>query len=199
MNLTHDNENHTAVSTDVGDAVGMPKAQWFVAIVKNNTEKSVCEKLLKMGYDTYLPTQKESRIWKNGKRSVIDRVVIPAVVFINCTESERREIVSFPFINRFMTNKAGSIAGSNAKPVAVIPDNQIRILQFMLGNSDSRVDISNRPVNAGDKVKVIRGRLKGLEGEVLDLKKDKTELIVRLDFFGCARLIIDTINVETIP
>lgn len=185
------------VSNGVGDAVGVPKMYWFVAIVKNNTEKSASEKLEKMGFNPYLPTQKEIRIWKNGKRVIIERVVISSIIFVNCTEDERKEIVNLHFINRFMTDKAGTLT-NNTKPLAIIPDSQIKTLQFMLGNSDTPVTITSRPFMKGDKVRVIRGKLKGLEGEVIDLSKDKTELVVGLDFFGCAKLTTDTINVEVI-
>lgn len=182
----------------VGDAVGMSKTNWFVAIVKNNTEKASCERLDRMGFNTYLPIQKETRVWKNGRRVIINRVVIPSTIFIHCTEEQRREIVNLHFINRFMTDKAGKPSNFNTKPLAVIPDSQIKTLQFMLGNSDSPVTITARPFRKGDKIRVIRGRLKGLEGEVMDLSKDKTELVVGLDFFGCARLTTDTINVEVV-
>lgn len=44
------------------------------------------EKIAALGYDTYVPTQKELRRWKNGRRKIIDRIVIPAAVFVRCTE-----------------------------------------------------------------------------------------------------------------
>lgn len=43
----------STASNDVGDAVGLEKSFWFVAIVNNNTEKSSSEKLQKMGIETY--------------------------------------------------------------------------------------------------------------------------------------------------
>ena len=197
MESTRNSDPIATVPNGVGDAVGMAKKQWFVAIVKNNTEKSAAEKLEKLGFNLYLPTQKETRIWKNGKRAMIERVVIPSIIFVNCTEEERKGIVNLHFINRFMTDKAGSQI-NNAKPLAIIPDSQIKALQFMLGNSDTPVTITSRPFMKGDKIRVIRGKLKGLEGEVMDLNKDKTELVIRIDYFGCAKLTIDTINVEVI-
>lgn len=182
----------------VNDAVGVEKSYWFVAIVNHNSEKGVAEKLEKLGIRYYLPTQSEIKVWKNGRKVKVDRVVIPSTIFIHCTEPQRREIVGLPFINRFMTNKAGTINGCSHKPIATIPDNQIETLKFMLGNSETPVTLSAANFKQGDKVRVIRGRLKGLEGEVMDLSKNKTELLVGLDFFGCAKLTIDTINVEVI-
>lgn len=185
-------------ATDVvDDAVGVAKTYWFVAIVNHNSEKTSSEKLTKLGIENYLPTQSELRVWKNGRKSKVDRVVIPSTLFIHCSETTRRELVGLPFIFRFMTNKAGTISNTS-KPLAIISDAEIERLKFMLNQSDIPVQITERTFKSGDKVRVIRGHLKGLEGEVLDMKAAKSELIVALDFFGCAKLSIDTINLEMI-
>lgn len=68
----------------------------------------------------------------------------------------------------------------------------------MLGQSDIPVNISTRTYLKGDKVRVIRGSLIGLEGEVVDLSPSKVELSVDMDLLGCAKLIIDTVNLELI-
>lgn len=199
MSADGDTSNSVAPVTDVvDDAVGMGKSYWFVAIVNHNSEKQSSEKLDKMGVTNYLPTQKEIRVWRNGRKSKVDRIVIPSTIFIHCTEQRRKEIVGLPFIFRFMTNKAGSIKDSANKPLAIIPDNEIERLKFMLGQSDIPVEITDKPFKAGDKVRVIRGNLAGLEGEVMDMHEAKSELIVALDLFGCAKLSIDTVNLEII-
>lgn len=193
-----DTKKAPAATDVVDDAVGVAKSYWFVAIVNHNSEKQSSEKLSKMGVTNYLPTQTEIRVWRNGRKSKVDRIVIPSTIFINCTNQTRKEIVNLPFIFRFMTNKAGSIKGSTNKPLAVISDAEIERLKFMLGQSDIPVEITERPFKAGDKVRVIRGNLAGLEGEVMDLKNAKSELIVGLNFFGCAKLSIETVNLEII-
>lgn len=199
MSADRHTSNSVAPVTDVvDDAVGVGKSYWFVAIVNHNSEKQSSEKLDKMGVINYLPTQKEIRVWRNGRKSKVDRIVIPSTIFIHCTEQRRREIVGLPFIFRFMTNKAGSIKDSTNKPLARIPDNEIERLKFMLGQSDIPIEITDKPFKAGDKVRVIRGNLAGLEGEVMNMKEAKSELIVALNIFGCAKLSIDTVNLEII-
>lgn len=188
----------TTVPSGVGGAVGVEKGHWFVAIVKHNTEKASGIKLTNSGYQCYVPTQEETRVWKNGRRTIVDRVVIPSVVFVRCTENIRKEIVNLPFISRFMTNRAGSATKTGHKPLATIPDEQIRKLQFMLGNSDVPVSFSTAPYKKGDFVRVIRGRLLGLVGEVQKIDDKHSELTVGLDFLGNARLAIETINVEPV-
>lgn len=190
--------NVASVTNVVDDAVGLGKSYWFVAIVNHNSEKQVSAKLTKMGVINYLPTQTEIRVWKNGRKSKVDRIVIPSTVFVYCTEQIRKEIVRLPFIFRFMTNKAGESKHSANKPLAIISDNEIERLKFMLGQSDISVRITEKPFKTGDKVRVIRGNLAGLEGEVLDMRNAKSELIVSLDFLGCARLSIETVNLEII-
>lgn len=198
MSANIDSHEVSTATDVVDDAVGVAKSYWFVAIVNHNSEKQSSEKLSKMGIVNYLPTQIEIRMWRNGRKSKVDKIVIPSTLFINCTEQTRKEIVNLPFIFRFMTNKAGSIKGSSNKPLAVIPDAEIERLKFMLGQSDIPVEITERPFKTGDKVRVIRGNLAGLEGEVLDLKHAKSDLIVGLNFFGCAKLSIETVNLEII-
>lgn len=196
MNTIEKSDRLATVPSGVGDAVGVPERQWYVAVVTHNTEKNCAERLTKKGIENYVPIQSEYKVWKNGRKAKVDRVVIPSTVFIKCTEQERREIVKFPFINRFMTNKAASSANSLHKPLAIIPDRQIDILKFMLGQSDIPIDVTHRPFLKGSKVRIIRGNLTGLEGEILKFKKEKSQVIVSLDIFGCILLYIDSINLK---
>lgn len=77
------NDNIATANNDAGDAVGVSKPlKWYVAVVSNNTEKVCAERIAALGYDTYVPTQKELRRWKNGRRKIIDRIVIHAAVFV---------------------------------------------------------------------------------------------------------------------
>ncbi len=198
MSARNETNSVVTVPSGVGSAVGVAKSNWFVAVVKNNTEKAVLERMLKLGYECYVPIQKEIRIWRNGKRAIIDRVVIPSLVFIHCTEAVRRDVVSLPFIIRFLTNRAGSSPEGLNKPLAIIPDSQIRTLQFMVGNSDTPVTFTPCIYRQGDKIRVIRGNLKGLEGEVQIVDDRHSELSVVIGLLGSAKLTIDTVDVELI-
>lgn len=191
--------NPVAPVADVVDgAVGVGRSRWYVAVVNHNSEKQSAERLEKMGVATYVPAQTEVRVWKNGRKSKVDRIVIPSKVFVYCTEQKRREIVSLPFVFRFMTNSAASSADALTKPLAIIPDAQISRLKFMLGQSDIPVEIGQRSFSKGDRVRVIRGSLKGLEGEVEELASAKAMLVVDMGILGCARLMIDTVSLEPV-
>ena len=199
-NIQADKETVAPTATDVGDAVGMEKREWFVAIVNYNTEKSVKQKLDNLKYEAYVATQPTLRIWKNGRKAKIERVVIPNMVFIKCSKSERKQIVTLPFINRFLTNRAGNTsANSKTKPLAIIPQKEIETLQYMLCQPDIPITFIEAPtLKLKDKVVVVRGKLKGIEGSVIETYEDKSEVVVSIDILGTAKMTINTTDLELI-
>lgn len=191
-----------SVRNVTGDAVGIPR--WYVAIVTHNTELAASKRLAALGHETYVASQPTLRIRSNGRKAMIDRVLISSHVFIRCTEAERRRIVTLPYIRRFLVDRTRAVDGLAAPP-AIVPDAQLDTLRFMLGQSDHLISITTGHFRPGDKVRVIRGALRGLEGEVLptsagalrkggdtesDPKTAPAEIIVRLDILGTARVSI---------
>ena len=190
--------NHFAAEpSGADDAVGVPGARWFVAIVNPRHEKSVAEKLQPLGVESYVATQTELHLWKNGRRKMIDRVVIPSMVFVRCSERQRREIVKLPCILRFMVNRCAD-SGSLNKPVASIPDRQIRQLKFMLGHADTPVEFIPAVFLKNDKVRVVRGNFRGLEGEVITNSDGTHSLTISLSLLGIAKVTINPADIEKI-
>lgn len=198
MNIITDTEYFTTGRHALGDAVGVENRKWYIAIVNNNTEKSVQERLNRLGYETYVAKQLIIRVWNNGKKSKIDKVVLPTLVFIKCTEKERKEIVTLSYINRFMTNKAGISSNGLSKPLAVIPQEQIDTLRYMLGQSDIPISFTDTRFSLHDKVIVIRGGLKGVEGKIIGTNNGKSEVIVEIELLGSAKMTIDTSELKLI-
>ncbi|MDE6416824.1 MAG: UpxY family transcription antiterminator [Duncaniella sp.] len=184
-----------AVPAGVDDAVGVAEGSWYVAVVNARHEKKVAESLAAHGVESYVATQRELRVWANGRRRAVDRVVIPAVVFVKCSEERRREIVALPGISRFMVNRStGRNAGN--RPVATIPERQMQTLKFMLGQSEIPVDFTPAVFRLHDTVRVIRGHLKGLEGTIVVNPDGSHSLAVSLDLLGGATVKIDPRDVE---
>lgn len=185
-------------ASSVDGAVGVPETKWFIAIVNNRTEKSVAGKLSKLGVENYLPIQEEIHLWANGKKAKIEKVLIPSKVFIRCTEQRRREIVNLPYIFRFMTNISGTRTQGGFRPLAIVPDDEIRRLKFMLGVPDAKVTFIENFVK-GEIVKVVRGPFKGLCGEILqDADSNTNRLYINIDFLGSASVVIDPMDIEIV-
>lgn len=205
-------QNRTTVTT-TADAVGVQKRaknakHWYIAIVNNNSEKLCCERLQARiaaqpenakDYEVYVAAQKEMREWRNGRRKLVERIIFPTLVFIRCTELIRRkEIVFLPYIKRFMVNIAGSPENGH-RPVAVIPDSQIRSLMRMVNDAESRITIDSRPFRRGEKVRVNGGKLMGLEGYVLSCPDNSTSLVIDIGILGSAKVNISRDLLDPIP
>lgn len=199
MSLNGNSDRGVAtVPAGVDDAGGVSETKWFVAIVNSRHEKSVADKLQKAGIETYVATQKEMRTWANGRRKSIDRVVIPMMVFVKCTETERRQIVRLPGINRFLVNRSAD-SGAFNKPVAVISEAEMSKLKFILGHSESPVTFLPTAFRVHDNVRVIRGALRGLEGEIRENSDGTRTLLISLSLLGGATVCIEPRDVEKIP
>ena len=187
--MSTDNTTGTTASmrSSVGDAVGLSqRPRWLVAVVGNNTEKRSAKRLADAGYDVYVATQRECRVWRDGRKALVDRVVIPTVVFVRCRDDERAALLAMPYIHRFLPDRARRV-GNAPSPVAVVPDYDIDRLRFILGNSSVPVFFDNRTFQRGQRVRVLRGSLRGLIGEVMRDNDAGAELLIRLEVLGCAR------------
>lgn len=202
MAKTSEQPTSTSATTVADGAVGVPGSdgiarRWYVAIVNPRHEKKVAERLSEQGYESFVATQRERHLWANGRKKMVDRVVISSIVFIRVSEAERRRVVTLPYILRFMVNRAVDTGGLN-RPPAVIPDVQIDRLRFMLGQTDTPVGFVPTAYRIKDNVRVIRGQFKGLEGAVMANSDGTTTLTVGLDLLGGATVKIDPHDVEKI-
>ena len=78
---------------------------------------------------------------------------------------------------------------------AVIPDKQMEDFRFLLDFSEEAVEMTNENIKAGDLVRVVKGSLRGMEGELIR-HKGVTKVLVRIDMLGCAMVNIPASFVE---
>ena len=192
------NSQQVAAAKGVGDAVGVHVRQWYVAVVGHNTEKASRDRLLQLGYDSYVASQEEIHRWGNGRKKKVERVVISSLIFIHATEEERLRIVTLPFIKYFLTDKARTANDLGRHPLATIPDSQMQQLRFMLYNADATVDFVTERIRLGDRIRVIRGSLKGFEGNVTRYKDGSSYVVARIENLGYAMMKVSAEDVELI-
>ena len=195
----------TAFSTSVSDtagAVGVPDGRrWYVAIVNHGTERLCCNKLKEAGFESYLPLQTVVRRYSNGRKKKVDRLVLPSKVFVRATEQERlKQVVTLPLVNRFLADRARKASPGAASPAAIIPDEEMRMFRIMLEQEDYPVSLEESLVafSSGDRVRVSRGKLAGLEGTVKQAEDGKRFLYISLSILGAARVEIDRADVVLI-
>jgi len=146
------NDDRNLLPTDViGRGVARSK-RWLVAIVR------ICQ-------------------WSD-RRKVVDRVLLPMMIFVHVDLQEQKEVLTLSAISRYMVLRGESTP-------AVIPDQQMLRFKFMLDYSDETISMSTSPLAPGEKVRVIKGPLAGLEGELVNVN-GKSKVAVRLTMLGCA-------------
>ena len=170
------------------DREAHPK-RWIAALVQMCTEKKVGERLTKLGVENYVPTQTEIRQWSDRKKKV-ERVVIPMVVFVHIDEKTERTLRMHSFIRKILTYPGQTTA-------AVIPDDQIDRLKFMLRQSDSPVEMMEQHLQVGDRVHIVRGALQGLEGELYK-NVDKSMVAIHIEALGYACVSVSVEDIEKI-
>lgn len=170
---------------------------WFVAIVNNHSEKKCSELIRNLGYEVYVPVQKEERVWKNGTVRQIDRILIAATVFVRCTNEERIDILRHQYAKRFMVDLT-KYKENGTHPIAVVPDLQIESFRTFIEHNASSVEITPVPFKLGELVKIVRGKLKGLVGNIIRYSEGKAHMVICLGSLGCAKLNVDIESVEKI-
>ena len=176
VNVTDDREAH-------------PK-HWVAALVQVRSEKAVSKKLQDLKIENYVPTQWEVHQWSDRKKKV-EKVVIPMVIFIHTDQETEKRLITYSFIHKLL-----SYPGKRTP--AIIPDTQIECLKFMLKHADSQVEMHDHVFQTGEKVRIVRGPLKDLEGELCRVKSESPMVAVQIECLGYACVSIDKSDIEVI-
>ena len=161
---------------------------WVAALVRMNTEKKVSSMLTKLGFHNYVPTQTEIRQWSDRKKK-IDKIVIPMVIFISVDKQDVNNLRKISSIYKF-------ISYPGQKEPAIIPNEQIEKLMFMLHHADTAVEFSETVYEIGDEVEIVRGPLKGLYGELCYTQKGKPTIGVYVELLGYSCVNVDIKDVK---
>ena len=152
---------------------------WLAAYVRLHHEKKTRDRINAMGIECFLPIQEEIHQWSD-RRKKVDRVVIPMILFVRVSPEERSLPLTLSSVSRYMVLRGESTP-------AIIPDKQMEKFKFMLDYSKDAVELSTTPLAPGELVKVIKGPLTGLEGELV-MVDGKSKVAIRLDILGCAQV-----------
>ena len=159
--------------------------QWYVVTTYSGHEESVKEKL-------------EMRTESMGMQDHIFRVIIPETTEIEIKDGVKKEkkkkmFPSYVLVEMIMSDEAWYIvrntpgvtgfigsSGKGAKPTPLLPQEIDHILVQM---GMSRMDIESE-LAANDKVIIVDGPFKGMEGTVSTIDLENNRITVMIDLFG---------------
>jgi len=144
---------------------------WWALYTRHQHEKHVAEMLETKGYEVFLPLYESVRRWKD-RRKVLSLPLFPGYVFVRGTRQRRLGIVSTPGVHMVL---------SQGEDAAAIPEIEIEAIRRTL---DAKFAVEPHPyLNCGDRVRVIRGALEGLEG-ILVRKKNILRLVLSVEMLA---------------
>lgn len=145
--------------------------QWFALKVRSNFERMVSELLQGKAVESFLPLYRTQRVWSDRVRE-IEVPLFPGYVFCRVRMEQRGVVLA--------TTGVVEMLGSQGRPLP-IHDDEIAAVRKMM-ESHSRVE----PwpfIREGQRVRVSRGALAGLEGILLKMK-GSCRLLVSITLLG---------------
>ncbi len=145
-------------STDYcfGEQDQQDQRKWFIFYVRPKAEKKVFQDLKINNHETFLPTIKALKIWKNRQKKWIESPLFPGYIFVKTINSSLYHISLLPNIVTYI--KCGKLP-------SVIRNEDIQAIKKVLGlNQDVYLD---HDFHEGQKVRIINGPLMGHDGIIV--------------------------------
>ncbi|MCJ7713104.1 UpxY family transcription antiterminator [Candidatus Bathyarchaeota archaeon] len=158
---------------------------WYVLYTRPNTEKRVGLDLQKIGFESYVPLQKELRHWKDRKRWV-KTPLFKSYVFIKIDNKERGRAFKVNGILRYV-----SFNGQPAK----LREEEIKKIRLLCKN-ESRITIDFNDLEVGKNVLICEGPLMSLRGKLVHIKSS-SKIKIYIEGLSCfASILLDTEKVK---
>lgn len=160
---------------------------WYAVYTASRAEKKVKERLELCGIENYLPLRTEYRMWSDRKKKILVPL-IAGYIFVHIRESVFLSVLTIPGVVSFLKEKG--------KPVR-IPADQIERLRYVENNYEEPIEMSFEDIPAGTLVKIVRGKLAGFHGEMVEIR-NKFRIVLRLEKLGCALITVPISCVEKV-
>jgi transcription termination/antitermination protein NusG len=130
------------------------RAHWYAVSTKSRQEKAAANTLQALGVRHFLPLRLQNRQWSDRVQAV-SVPLFPGYLFVHVDlwSPVKLEVLKVPGIARFIGDRMGP---------SPIPVSEIESIQGLM---NSGVEFDSHPfLKEGDRVRVVRGALAGIEG-----------------------------------
>ncbi|MGD0649468.1 MAG: UpxY family transcription antiterminator [Acidobacteriaceae bacterium] len=171
--------------TSQGIDVGMDESSdWWALYTRHQHEKTVATMLSAKGFEVFLPLYESTRRWKDRSK-MITLPLFPCYVFLRGGLNRRLQVVTTPGVHMVLLR---------GERVAVIPEAEIQAIRRAV---EGPFRVEPHPfLKCGERVRVIRGSLEGVEG-ILVRKKNLYRLVLSVEMMAqSVAMEIDATDVE---
>jgi transcription termination/antitermination protein NusG len=161
-------------------------SSWWALYTRHQHEKVVAEMLEAKGLEVFLPLYESIRRWKDRKKTLA-LPLFPCYVFVRGALNSRLQVISTPGVHMIL---------SRGEHIATIPEAEIEAIRRTVEGS---FRVEPHPfLKCGERVRVTRGSLEGVEG-ILLRKKSLYRLILSVDMLAQSVAVeIDAGDVEPV-
>lgn len=147
------------------------KGPWCAVYTRHQHEKAVSETLAAKGFEVFLPLYESTRRWKDRKM-VLSLPLFPCYVFVRGAIERRLPVLTTAGVHMII---------SNGERVATVPDAEIEAIRRTV---EGHFRVEPHPfLRCGERVRVVRGSLEGVEG-VLTRKKNLYRLVISVQMLA---------------
>jgi len=142
--------------------------KWYAIYTKPRWEKKLAERLEDKRIEHYMPLIKTLRLWSDRKKWV-QEPLFKSYIFVHVNQDEYLSAIQTPGAVKYITFER--------KPVS-IPPIQIEAIKIFVESGEDII-IDTPELKIGDRVQVIRGSLKGLEGTLVEFhQKHRVRVVI---------------------
>ena len=137
------------------------KAYWFVAKTHHGAELGVRNRLTQLGVENFVPTRE--RRSTRGNR-VVEEPLLTSFVFLRATKLEALNLVHSCGVKAVLVNDCAT------NQLMFVADKCMEDFRRVLDASIEEGGLMDKPLSVGERVRVTKGALKGVEGYVLEVQ-----------------------------
>jgi transcription antitermination factor NusG len=186
MPVSIDVPGRQAPAPDVAKASLREDAPWWAVYTRHQHEKVVAEMFELKGLEVFLPLYESLRRWKDRKK-ILEMPLFPCYVFVRGSFNRRLQVLTTPGVHMIL---------SHGEHAAVIPEEEIEAIRRSVEGS---YRVEPHPfLKCGERVRVTRGSLEGVEG-ILIRKKSLYRLVLSVNMLAQSVAVeIDASDVEPV-
>ena len=140
---------------------------WYVLKVRSNCERRAAAHLRDRGFEEFSPSYRDSVQWSD-RTKITERFLFPTYVFCRVNPAERAQVLRVPGVVNFVSFGAGP---------AAVPEEEVEQVRTLVC---SGLLVTPHPfLEVGQKVRLERGPLTGVEGIVQQVK-GSTRIVVSI-------------------
>ena len=134
---------------------------WFVARTRHGAELGVRNRLSSLGVENFVPTRRRKAYRGKGE---VEEPLLTSLVFLKATKASALDLIHFQGV------KADFMLDCATRQLMVVRDKDMEDFRRVLDLSLDEGGLVDKPLAVGERVRVVRGVLRGVEGRVLELQ-----------------------------